>query len=76
MINMAYHLTRAFARGSPIGTPARFVRFSLLAAVLLALGACGGKPLPSDKWQEPPGETMEGSGLFTGEEGEWIIYKE
>ena len=40
---------------------------------LLALAACGGKPLEAEKWQEPPSDNMEGPGLFTGEDGAWTL---
>lgn len=48
----------------------------LSMALLAGLMACGGKPLHPDKWQEPPAENMEGPGLFSGEDGEWIIYED
>lgn len=48
----------------------------VMAAAALGLAACGGKPLHPDKWQEPAAEIMDGPGLFTGENGEWIIYGE
>jgi len=50
----------------------------LVAIALGALGlvACGGKPLHPNKWQEPPTDVMDGPGLITGEDGEWILHND
>jgi len=48
----------------------------LLVAASLALSACGGKPLHTSKWQDPADEMEPGPGLFSGEDGEFVIRAE
>ena len=48
--------------------------WALLTAAGLGIAACG-QPLEPAKWEEPPGEIPEGSGLLTGEEGAWDLYR-
>lgn len=48
----------------------------LLVAATLALSACGGKPLHTSKWQDPADEMEPGPGLFSGEDGEFVIHAE
>lgn len=45
-----------------------------LFAVLLLAAACVGKPLESSKWQDTADEIPPGPGLFTGEDGEFVIF--
>lgn len=47
---------------------------ALLAAAVFGIAACG-QPLDPAKWEEPAGEIPEGSGLLTGEAGEWELYR-
>lgn len=42
----------------------------------LAVASCGGKPLDPSKWQEPAGEIPPGPGLFSGDDGEFVLYRE
>ena len=51
------------------GGPATF-------AAVLAVAACGGKPLHTSKWQDPADEMEPGPGLFSGEDGEFVIRAE
>ena len=48
----------------------------LLVAALLAVSACGGKPLHTSKWQDTADEIKPGPGLFSGQDGEFIIHAE
>ncbi|MDP7341933.1 MAG: hypothetical protein QF767_00875 [Alphaproteobacteria bacterium] len=59
---------QAIARG-------RSLKFAavLLVAATLAVSACGGKPLHTSKWQHGGGEIPPGPGLFSGEDGEFVI---
>jgi hypothetical protein len=45
----------------------------LLVAAMLAVSACGGKPLHTSKWQDGADEIPPGPGLFSGEDGEFIV---
>jgi hypothetical protein len=48
----------------------------LLFAATLALSACGGEPLHTSNWQTAGDEIPIGSGLFSGEDGEFTIQPE
>jgi len=48
----------------------------LLVAATLALAACGGKPLHTSKWQNSGDDIPPGPGLFSGADGEFVIYAE
>ncbi|MDA0231326.1 MAG: hypothetical protein O3B21_14215 [Proteobacteria bacterium] len=48
----------------------------LLVTVMLAVSACGGKPLHTSKWQDPADEMEPGPGLFSGADGEFTIHAE
>jgi|TARA_B100000315_G_scaffold232681_1_gene245114 hypothetical protein len=48
----------------------------LLVAATLAISACGGKPLHTSKWQDSADEIPPGPGLFSGEDGEFVIDSE
>jgi hypothetical protein len=48
----------------------------LLVAALLAVSACGGKPLHTSKWQDTADEINPGPGLFSGADGEFTIHAE
>jgi len=43
-----------------------------LLALVVALGACGAKPLPQPL---PADEIPEGGGLLSGEDGEFVIFE-
>ncbi len=45
----------------------------LLLAAALGLTACGGKPLHTSKWQGAADDAPPGPGLFSGEDGEFVI---
>ena len=47
-----------------------------IAAILLAVSACGGKPLHTSKWQDGGDEIPPGPGLFSDEDGEFIVFPE
>jgi hypothetical protein len=49
---------------------------ALLVAALLAVSACGGKPLHTSKWQDTADEMKPGPGLVSGEDGEFVIHAE
>jgi hypothetical protein len=48
----------------------------LLVAATLAISACGGKPLHTSKWQDGADEIPPGPGLYSGEDGEFVIDSE
>ena len=48
----------------------------LLVATTHAQSACAGKPLHTSKWQDPGDEIPPGSGLFSGEDGEFTVHAE
>jgi hypothetical protein len=49
------------------------IRRALVAAIVLTLGACAvGKPLEQTKAID---EIPQGPGLFSGEDGEFVIYR-
>lgn len=65
-----------FPYPNPAAGPAGLaLAWVLLAAAGLGIAACG-QPLAPAKWEEPPGEIPEGSGLLTGEEGAWELYRD
>ena len=49
----------------------RLVALALLVGSLVALGGCGGKPMP---FPSPESEMGERPGLLTGEAGTWGLY--
>ena len=51
------------------GGPATF-------AAVLAVAACGGKPLHTSKWQDTADEMKLGPGFFSDQDGEFIIHPE
>ena len=46
---------------------------ALLVTVMLAVSACGGKPLHTSKWQGTADEMKTGPGLFSGDDGEFTV---
>lgn len=48
----------------------------LLISAMLAVSACGGKPLHTSKWQDTADEMKPGPGLFSGDDGEFIVHAE
>jgi len=48
----------------------------LIVAAALAVSACGAKPLHTSKWQHGADEIPPGPGLFSGEDGEFVLYGE
>jgi hypothetical protein len=50
------------------------LRIAVVLAVI-GLAACGGKPLHPSKWFDPVDEIPPGPGLFSGEDGEFVLYR-
>ena len=48
----------------------------LFVTAMLALSACGSKPLHTSKWQDDGDEMRPGPSLFSGEDGEFVITPE
>jgi hypothetical protein len=49
----------------------RLLAIALFVASVIALGGCGGKPMP---FPMPESELGDRPGLFTGEKGAWQFY--
>ncbi len=47
-----------------------------IVLTVLGLAACGDKPLHPSKWVNPVDEIPPGPGLFSGDDGEFVIYRE
>jgi len=48
----------------------------MILVVALGLAACGGKPLHPSKYKDPGGEIPPGPGLFSGEDGEFVLERD